>query len=453
MKKILYTLICGVLLCSSACRKYVEIPPENLKVLSATSDYQALLNYGILFEVSYNSPVFSSDEMGTDEVIWQNTLNPLSVNAYTWADRIYESGAEDAEWSKFYSAILNCNLVLEGVMNSEGGTVQEKKRAYAEALVQRAYSYYTLVNMYAKQFDPATAATDPGLPLVLIPRFNTDLTRVSVQKIYDQIKADLNAALPDLADKATFITNPSKTAVYAMLARTYLNTREFGEAQKYSELTLSLQSTLIDLKAYTNPATPFPNRVTNPEEIFFKRTASYAAYAPLNVAAIEMYDPNDLRLQLYTADRTRSGAPFNNRIFYKYKLLNADGAYVGPSVPEMMLIKAECQARDNKPDAAIATLNELRKKRFDDAHYVGLTANNGNEALHRVIDERRREFIGRGFRWFDQRRLRQDPGFITTVTRVFKNVTYTLTPESNRYTYRIAEKYIQLNPEIIQNPR
>ncbi|TCC89954.1 RagB/SusD family nutrient uptake outer membrane protein [Pedobacter hiemivivus] len=452
MKKILYTLICGTVLCCAACRKYVEIPPENLKVLSATSDYQALLNYGITFEVSYSSPVLSSDDMGTDEVVWQNPLNVLSANAYTWADRMYEAAAEDNEWSKFYNTIFNCNVVINGVMDSQGGTDQQKRRALAEALVHRAYSYFTLVNMYAKQYDPATAATDPGLPLVLTPRFTTDLTRVSVQKIYNQIKADLNAALPDLADRADFITNPSKTAVYALLARTYLNTREFSEAQRNSELALSLQNTLIDLKAYTAPNVTFPNRLTNPEEIFFKRTASYLPNVPINANTISIYDLNDLRYQLYTADRTKSNAPFNNRVFYKHRL-SVDGAYVGPSVPEMMLIKAECEARADKPDAAINTLNELRKKRFDDAHYVGLTASTGNEALHRVIDERTREFIGRGFRWFDQRRLRQDPGFITTVTRVFKDVTYTLTPESNRYTYRIAEKYIQLNPEIVQNPR
>jgi hypothetical protein len=61
--------------------------------------------------------------------------------------------------------------------------------------------------------------------------------------------------------------------------------------------------------------------------------------------------------------------------------------------------------------------------------------------------------MGTGNRWYDQRRLQKDNGFISTVSRTFKGVTYTLAPGSNEYTFAIADKYILLNPEIEQNPR
>jgi hypothetical protein len=64
MNKIIYTLICGVLLCSLGCRKYVEIPPQNLRILQSTSDYQSLLYYGTIFDQSYSLPIYSGDDAG-----------------------------------------------------------------------------------------------------------------------------------------------------------------------------------------------------------------------------------------------------------------------------------------------------------------------------------------------------------------------------------------------------
>jgi hypothetical protein len=454
MNKIIYTLICGVLLCSisTGCRNYVEIPPENLRILQTTSDYQSLLYYGVVFDPAYTLPIYSGDDAGTDEATWQNTLASQQINAYTWADRLYGTNIEDPEWKQMYNQIFNCNTVIDGVMASTVGTQQEKQLALSDALVQRAYNYYTLVNEYALQYDLATASSDLGLPLVLDPKFNTSLVRASVQKTYDQIKADLNQALPGLPNLPDFITNPSKAGVYAMLARVCLNTREFAAAEQNANLALSLQNTLLDLNTYAVSQTNFPTRLTNPEQIFYKKTGSYPPTFPLSATAISLFDPTDLRFQLYTADKTKSGANFNNRSYFAQRLAT-DGVFIGLSVPEMMLIKAECEARAGSAATAIGLLNDLRKKRFKPADYKDLVATTADAALRTVIDEREREFIGRGFRWFDQKRLSKDAGLISTVTRTFKGVAYTIQPGSNRYTYAIADKYIQLNPEIKQNPR
>ena len=97
-------------------------------------------------------------------------------------------------------------------------------------------------------------------------------------------------------------------------------------------------------------------------------------------------------------------------------------------------------------------VNKIRKNRLLPADYIDLAASTSEDALNIVIDERKREFFGRGLRWFDQRRLNKDAQFAKTVTRVFNKVTYTLTPNSNLYTYPIGEKYIIFNPEIVPNP-
>lgn len=456
MKKILYiTLVFGVLCCTTACRKYVEIPPEQTRLLKLTSDYQALLYNSTDFDPAYYLPIFSGDDVGSEEDAWQNGLNTATANAYSWAAKLYGPIEDDNEWGKLYSQIFVCNTIIVNVMNSEGGTEKEKLAAKASALVHRAFGYYTLVNIYAKQYDAATASSDPGVPLLLAPSFTANLTRASVQKVYDQIKADLNEALPGLPDQPDYISNPSKGAAYAMLARVSLNTREFTAAEQYTDLTLAIQNTLLDLNDYKKTPSSFPTRLKNPEEIFIKKTSQYSVSLPISANAVSMYDlANDLRVGLYIAEA--KNLPFANfSTGYGYaKSGYADGSYVGPSVPEVMLIKAECEARANHPQAAMDILNTLRRKRYEKTNYHGdLTAGTSDAALHLVIDERKRELVARGFRWFDQRRLAKDQGFITTVTRKFKGLTYTLEPGGNRYTYPIADKYIQFNPEITQNPR
>ncbi len=129
------------------------------------------------------------------------------------------------------------------------------------------------------------------------------------------------------------------------------------------------------------------------------------------------------------------------------------GTSIGLDVPEVMLTKAECLARTGKTSEAMEVLNTLRKKRFAPADYQDLSAANADDALQIVLDERRRELMSRWIRFFDQKRLNKEARFAKTVTRVFLGETFTLEPNSNRYVFPIATNYINLNPEIVQNPR
>ena len=63
-------------------------------------------------------------------------------------------------------------------MEVEDVTLDKKRSLRAEALVGRAFEYLTLVNAYANHYDKNTAATDPGVPLMLDKEIkNSTLTR------------------------------------------------------------------------------------------------------------------------------------------------------------------------------------------------------------------------------------------------------------------------------------
>lgn len=451
MKQLLYTISALAVLMTTACRKYVEIDPVNVRELKYTKDYQGLLyNSFQLMEKSYLFPLYASEDVwAADGSVWQNNLNINAGYAYSWLPKIWAETQEDADWSSQYTIIYNTNIVVNEVMSSEGGTDADKLKAYAEALVHRAHAYYTLVNIYAKQYDAATADTDPGVPIVLHANFSANLKRVSVAGVYDQIVSDLQTGLPHLAPTPDVVTNPSKAAVYAMLSRVYLHKRDFTKAGLYADSTLQLKNTLIDLNA-----SAYPGKMNDPEIILSKTTTTTPITLPLSSELVNLFDQvNDVRYTLFTkAGADIPASNFTNRGYFKHRLVN-QGIYVGPSVPEIMLIKAECEARAGNIATAVGILNTLRKKRLKTTGYSDLTAADKDQALQLVITERRKELMGTGARWFDQRRLQKDNGFITTVNRVFKGVNYTLAPGSNLYTFAIADKYILLNPEIEQNPR
>jgi hypothetical protein len=289
--------------------------------------------------------------------------------------------------------------------------------------------------------------------LVTLPDFTGSLQRASIKEVYDLVKNDLQAALPNLDDVPAYSPTASKAGVYAILARASLQQGLYADAEKYADSALEKQHALLNLADYAANPAGLPLKLQDPEIIFEKTMTTPSPVFPLSNNLLALFDTTDLRYQLFTADGANfPGKTFPGRGYYRQKI-NSQGIYTGPCVPEMMLIKAECLARGGNAGAAMDEINELRRHRYKPEDYTPLQAADANTALHRVIDERRRELMGRGFRWFDQKRLNKEAAFAATITRTFKGQTYTLEPNANRYAFPIGNVYIKLNPEIEQNPR
>ncbi|MFC1226735.1 RagB/SusD family nutrient uptake outer membrane protein [Pedobacter sp. BG31] len=461
MKKRYSIILFALAIAMAGCRKYVEIDQLSIRTLKYTSDYRNTLNNNNVLEGTFSYPILSGDDIEITDQVRQNALSSASAdifaNVYTWASKYTSDTQSDGDWERQYKTIYVCNEVLQGVLTAQGGSETEKQTIYAEALVHRAYAYLILVNMYGKQYNSVTAATDLGVPLLTTPNLYTKLNRAPVAEVYSQILKDLRTSISRLPAIADFNVRPSKAAAYALFSKTYLSMRDFNNAALYADSTLALQSGLIDLKAYENTPMSLPVRLVNPEVIFSKIANVVIPATSLNNDLLTSLGTTDLRYKIYTDVRSRFpgqfSTTFTGRASCKY-LVN--GEFVinnGPSVPEIMLIKAECLARAGQTADAMTVVNNLRVKRFNNANYVPLTASSAADALRIVVEEKRKELFGTGLRWFDQKRLMLDDAFTQTKTRNYKGIDYTLTPNSNRYTYPIGDKYILLNPELQQNPR
>lgn len=451
-------LLLGGLVLASSCSKYTDIKTQGSLIPSAIDNYRYILNNTSTFETGGKMTDLAAADVAIVDNAQQTTIEGYSDyfyirNVYLWKSPVIEViTSHDPDWDTYYGRIYNCNVITNEVPNSTGGTDSAKAELIAEALTHRADAYINLVNEYAKPYNSATASSDPGVPLVLTQDLNQKLNRVSVATIYNQIEGDLKKAVLSLPVASGFNTLPDKAAAYSLLARFYLLKSDYVNAGLYADSTLALQNSLNDLGTITT----MPYRKSDPEIIFGKIASQGFTYSPyvlrLSDDILNLLGTSDMRYQLFTKDAAGYfGSSFTGRYFCREQI-NFENRNIGTSVPEMMLIKAEVLARAGNASAAMDEVNLLRQKRFKAAGYVALTATDKNDALVKVIEERRREFMCRLLPWMDQRRLKDDPLFSKTYTRTWQGQTYTLEPSSNRYVFPIAAYVINLNPEIEQNP-
>ncbi|SOD11461.1 RagB/SusD family nutrient uptake outer membrane protein [Pedobacter xixiisoli] len=448
----------------AGCQKFVDIKTQGNLVPNQTINYRYLLNNTSGFETNPGLFDMASDDINLTDATQTTSLSGNAfyywyAASYTWQPVFYVAGStneNDLNWNASYNVILNCNTIINELPGSDG-TAQEKAALIAEAKVHRADAYLTLVNAYAKPYHMATASTDLGLPLLTAQTVSQSLKRASVQQIYNQIIDDLTSSIAALPNTQQYNTLPSKASAYAELARCYLYMNNYAEANRYADLALSLRNTLNDLGAITAiTSTNYPRRIVDPEVILSKLpNGGTLAWAPtafkLSDELLALLGTVDQRYNLFTVPGATIGTGYTGRFFYKERSIG-ETRNVGPSVPEMMLIKAEYYARNNDVTNAMLWINRLREKRFKPTDYVPMTASSPADALAKVIEERRREFFGRMLRWWDMRRLKSEPAFQRTYTRTFNGTTYTLAPNSDRYVFPIAQSLINFNPELEPNP-
>lgn len=470
MKQYFFLIIAIVAICSS-CKKFVEIKTQGSLVPGELINYRYILNNTSAFEVGPQISDMASDDVEIiDGSVQQIALAGDAYNywrkSYAWQDGLYPvatSHQGDNNWINLYNAVTVSNIVINEVPDAKDGTDAEKNALIAEALVHRANAYLMLVNTYAKPYNAATAATDLGVPVLLITTTTQSLSRSPVQQVYNQIIGDLIRAIPALPGTQLSNTLPSKASAYGTLARAFLYMNDYSNAKLYADSVLLTRNTLNDLGAITAVAisnATYPIRKTDPEillsKIAYGGVSAYSPYAlRLSSELLGLLGTLDQRYTLFTTAASTVSANYTaagGRFFFKDRAM-AETRNIGPSVPEMYMIEAEYYARNGNIALAMEWVNKLRQKRFKSQDFVALSATSPEDALAKVIDERRREFFCRMTRWWDMRRLKSEKLFERTYTRTFGGTTYTLSPGSNAYVLPIAEYMISLNPEIEQNPR
>lgn len=130
-------------------------------------------------------------------------IHTANANNLSWRDvmqwnqhTIPTSLTTELLWYHRYNIIAHANLLINGIADSGFPDTPELNEILGQAYTYRAYAYLSLVQHYGRGYLIGNPASDPGVPLLFSTESPfTSQPRSTVQQVYDQVDADLSAAI------------------------------------------------------------------------------------------------------------------------------------------------------------------------------------------------------------------------------------------------------------------
>ncbi|PUV24505.1 RagB/SusD family nutrient uptake outer membrane protein [Sphingobacterium athyrii] len=473
MKLLQYSFLIVGLIAMIGCKKYLSEEPSKQSSLQTVDQMEALINNAGTFAAEPNcTAAYSTDDCEITKELYSKNPSVFGADQlqyYVFGIEGVANQNPDQLWSGEYEKIFTANLILENIDKVKGDDAI-RRRVKADAHFIRAYSNWVLVNYYCAPYSPENLGS-LGLPLKKTVDFLESGKRATLKETYDFILSDVAEAqktAPDDVDPLLPWRSSQKT-ISAFLSRFYLFTGDYDKslAEANKALTTSSRS-LVDYNslAQGNSATYSVNNSTITlnytvlndwksyngskylywQESYYTRyvTNPYQWFIP-SAKLLALYDTqNDLRYKKFMIKNGGLRMSVSDPAAFRYTMFY-DGQYLpeGLTVAEVLLNKAEALAR--KGDlTAMDPLNQLRKKRMTTGHYVPLTATAKEDAITKVLEERRRE-MPFSMRWYDIRRFSVNdyaPDNIN-VTRNFFKASLTGVDVNSPKTYTLdAKRYL-----------
>jgi len=383
-------------------------------------------------------------------------------------------------WSNNYTTIQRVNLLIDKLGGSQVPQA-EQKVIIAEARFLRAYSYFNLVRAFGgvPLYDKPVSIDE----IYKIPRSSPDsVLGLVISDLIEASNVDSYRTPEELAKaggKATTV------AAETLLGKVYLWKRDFANAETtLGNIINNGGLQLVDLSTLYNPDIPF-----NSEIIFsinYERTTDFsspfvtslipyscppiypnAPQVPAGGGAgmIEPYvaskfSPNDMRNQFIdTATFTYLNKLDTNIYTHKYYDPSTTFNYLSGSktiilrYADVLLMYAEALNQDGKTDQAYQYVNQVRNR----AGIGDLTPGYSKDQMFQALaDERQREFLLEGDRWFDlcwrgidflkQEMNKYIPNAYLTIYR------NKLVIQEHQILFPIPLDQIIIKPALVQNP-
>jgi len=360
----------------------------------------------------------SSDELS---LFANNSAKPALTSYYTNAltnVNVTNGGVSDF-WTVFYQIIYIANSAIEGLEKSASLTSSVKEQLLGEAKFIRAFCYFYLVNLYG------------DVPLALNTNFseNTELFRAPTQQVWAVIVDDLRDAVGRLSteylsgniiSKVTDRVRPTKWAAMALLARTYLYTGDYKDAEQLAtevinngslfgldslngvfintsrEAIWQLQPVLVGFNTVEARLFVLPEAGPN----------NSMNYVYLNSSLLNAFEIGDQRRSKWIDSVLVGGTIYYYPYKYKISDLNLPVKEYSTvfRLAEQYLIRSEARARLNNIPGALSDINVIRSR----AGLKGIVSGSMEDILGAIQHERQVElFTEWGHRWFDMKRTKQ----------------------------------------------
>jgi hypothetical protein len=351
-----------------------------------------------------------------------------------------------ALWQSIYSTVYISNFILEKLPTITGVSTTERNRVTGAAHFLRGYAYFIALHSFG------------GVPEVLTTAIETNrnIPRASVSDINQLIIDDYTAALGKLPDVAPNAGYSSNYAVRAALAKFYLYSKNWAQAETYSTQVISSNKYTLEpsfknlvLKDFTNESI-FEVGYTITDD---PGTDNNLGLNSLFQGRREIIPSNQVVVALASAE---SGDRYSSITFNSANLAGTDNGWsvakygtpdqdnnniVVIRLGEMYLIRAEARANQGKitgTGSAAEDINVLRTR----ANAPTITSATQNQMITLVEQERRYELAFEGHRWYDIVRTDRAAQIMPAFNSNWKD-TYNVWP--------IPQREIQNNPALADN--
>jgi hypothetical protein len=485
--------VLGIAVMASCSKKNLNLHPvDSIDLGAAFQKASDALQWDNGFYATMRGNVYGQFYMATD--IQSDLLNATLDygNNYgflqTWNGFLADDYTISGEWSGYYNGIANVNEALAGfplIVAQNATDSANIKECTGDAYLMRAYYYLNLVLRWSKAYNPSTASTDLGVPLVLKYDLSAQPARSTVAQVYAQILSDINTArgLLDGISGTPGSAYFTQDAATALSARTRLYMQDWAGAKAAADSLINSgtyplvtsQATFTSMWTNDLPNESIlqlnasqPNEVPNNNWVYVNFNSATGADDPYYVPSqwvVDMYDNADIRKATYFTSGTAiiQGSTYTLWMVNKYpgnpKLFtgaysNYENAPKVLRIAEMYLISAEAAASAGQTAAAQTTISQLRVARGLPAITGTITADSLTNA---VRDERFRELAFEGFRFDDLKRwnlgvTRHDPQNSTALVTGSQFTTLTVAAGADKFVWGIPTNDMTINKNLVQNP-
>lgn len=475
--KIFNSIIVLILLLTAGCKKFLEIPlPVNQIAGDGAflSDNSAgAVATGNLTDMFTSSLFGGPEEIPFRAAVYVDELNNL-FTTNTQHQAFFTDNLQSAncgQWSSLYTRIFKINATLEGI-NASTATLENRNQWLGESYFLRAYMYFHLVNLFG------------DVPLAVTADFkvNNVLARAPQTEVYKQIIADLKQAQSLLSEDyrdgygqtTASRTRPNKAAATALLARAYLYTKDWVNAETQASAVINQSAT------YRLSGLDSTFRIGNTETLWemsnlqgagsaVKSVYEYSLYTASTPASFpadktpfnygvsftmsddlkNAFEPGDNRFTQWVRPVVRNASDTSVAstyyLVYKYKSLTPGVENsVQLRLSEQYLIRAEARAQQGTDlTGAKADIDLVRAR----AGLEGTPAAAKETLITAVMQERRVELFTEGAqRFFDLKRSGTIDA-VMSISAAQKGGTWNV----DRQVWPINSGDILVNPNLVQN--
>ncbi|TKG96987.1 RagB/SusD family nutrient uptake outer membrane protein [Puteibacter caeruleilacunae] len=419
MKRI-YIILAALMVFTSSCNSWLELEPENEVIKedfwNTQEDVESVLWSAYSGMQKLHTEMLTMGEAKGDGVdVFNNaTLQAVRLGMIT-ADN------ETASWEDWYQIINFCNLIIaesEGVLDRDiNYHMEEHHSLIAEAKTIRAFCYFYIVRLW-KEAPLVTEAYDTD-DQTFLKKKDTEET------ILEFCKQDLIDNLEYLKDSHTkeweIYGRITKVAGQTLLADICLYKEDYQEAITYCDQVLNNRFKALEdgedwfelfMDEFSNESIfeiafdKSKDQKNGLYGIFYNNNKPVFTYAE-HWSRKKLFADNDIRGEKASYNKA------NSYILKYVSTLPTKPVYISSSasdfnykiyrLAEVYFMKAEAHVMLEQYDQAKQLMGVIRE-RAGLGNAVSVTSN-VEQWLDFLLEEKLREFLGEGKRWFDLLRI------------------------------------------------